>query len=183
MRMQQIIHWVTQRALQTALLCCWVSVGNANKRISALYYKIKGYFALKDVLTANWSTKWSRFDSVHRTSSAEFVASRRASQPAEGEKHCRQWVGAFLAATARPAGSVPGCEQGVRPLWWNHHPAGHVRLPPPDVIRLPKHRQAPQWPAAPDTGGDARRKTGVAGLSAVTVQHIYPEACLTRCRG
>lgn len=180
-RMLQIIHlWATQGTLQTILLCCWLSVGNANKGISTRYYKIKVILPSR---TSSQPSVAQNYQGLTRTSSAEFVASGRASKPAEGEKHCGQRVGAFLAAASRPADSVPGCEQGVCPLWRNHHPAGHVRLPPPDIIRLPEHRQAPQWPAAPDTGGDARGETGVAGLSAIAVQRIYPEACLTRCCG
>lgn len=132
---------------------------------------------------------WSSFSSGFKRSRldffSEFVASRRAPQPPEGEERHGQRAGALLAAAAGPTGPVPGRQQGLRPLRRNHHPAGHVRLPPPDVVGLPQHRQAPQRPAASDPGGDARGETGVAGLSAAALAlRVRPEACLTpRCCG
>lgn len=57
--------------------------------------------------------------------SSVFVASRGASQSAEGEKRHRQRAGALLAAATAP-GSVPGREQGICPLGWSHQPTRHV---------------------------------------------------------
>lgn len=104
------------------------------------------------------------------------VASRGASQPAEGEKRHRQRAGALLAASAA-SGPVPGREQGIRPLGRNHQPARHVRLPPPDSRGLPHHFQAAQRAAASDPGGDARGEASVAGLKAAAAGRVYPEPC------
>lgn len=111
-----------------------------------------------------------------------FVTSRGAAQSTEGEERSSKWAPALLAASPR-SGSVPGCERELCPLWWDHHPTGHVWLPPPDVHRLSLHCQAPQRPAASDTGRDARGETGVAGLTASGWTAQFPQRHVSPAAG